>query len=389
MIGLCIKHQHENYGGILQAFATATYFEQQNIEYELIRYTRKKTVIETIKDIPRLLNIVWLNSRYEGVQRKLNLKMHPEYAKNNEIRMQAFARFKEWAFHKYSDEYMGYSALCEGSKKYSAVVTGSDQLWSPAGLPTNYYNLMFVPDDMLKISVASSFGVKEIPWYQKKRTAQFLRRIDYISMRENRGSEIVRELINRDVPTILDPVFYLSKEEWSKYIPNDGVIKEPYVLAYFLGSNSEYRKVVNEYKTQRNIKLVVLRHMDQYVPEDENFGDYAPYDVDPCTFLNLIRNAEVVFTDSYHGTAFSIINERQFVVFDRYNKNASFSKNSRIDTLCQNLDLESRRYGQNTSLDKIMMNMIDYKKVNEKLEGQQRITYEYLDEILTEIRDRQ
>lgn len=65
-------------------------------------------------------------------------------------------------------------------------------------LPTNYYNLMFVPDDTLKISIASSFGVKEIPWYQKKRTIQYLNRIEYISMRENRGSEIVKELTGRD-----------------------------------------------------------------------------------------------------------------------------------------------------------------------------------------------
>lgn len=69
-------------------------------------------------------------------------------------------------------------------------------------------------DDTLKISIASSFGVKEIPWYQKKRTIQYLNRIEYISMRENRGSEIVKELTGRDVPTILDPVFFLSKNEW-------------------------------------------------------------------------------------------------------------------------------------------------------------------------------
>ena len=114
------------------------------------------------------------NSRYEGIQRKLSLKKHPEYAKNNEVRMKAFAGFKKWAFKDFSDEYIGYAALCEGGKKYSAVITGSDQLWSPAGLPTNYYNLMFVPDDTLKISIASSFGVKEIPWYQKKRSLLYL-----------------------------------------------------------------------------------------------------------------------------------------------------------------------------------------------------------------------
>lgn len=176
MVGVCIKYMHENYGGILQAYATVSYLENQNIEYELVRYTRKKTVTEALKDVPRLFNAVWFNSRFEGIQRKLSLKKHPEYAKNNEVRMKAFAGFKKWAFKDFSDEYIGYAALREGGKKYSAVITGSDQLWSPAGLPTNYYNLMFVPDDTLKISIASSFGVKEIPWYQKKRTIRIRRK---------------------------------------------------------------------------------------------------------------------------------------------------------------------------------------------------------------------
>ena len=64
---------HENYGGILQAYATVSYLENQNIEYELVRYTRKKTVTEALKDVPRLFNAVWFNSRYEGIQRKLSL----------------------------------------------------------------------------------------------------------------------------------------------------------------------------------------------------------------------------------------------------------------------------------------------------------------------------
>lgn len=94
MVGVCIKYMHENYGGILQAYATVSYLENQNIEYELVRYTRKKTVTEALKDVPRLFNAVWFNSRFEGIQRKLSLKKHPEYAKNNEVRMKAFAGFK-------------------------------------------------------------------------------------------------------------------------------------------------------------------------------------------------------------------------------------------------------------------------------------------------------
>lgn len=389
MIGLCIKYAHENYGGILQAYATASFFENKGISYELIRYTKKKTLPESLRDLPRLANRVWLNSRYEGVQRKISLKLHPDYARNNQIRMRSFAAFKNWAFHHYSDEYVGYAALCSASKKYSAIVTGSDQLWSPAGLPTNFFNLMFVNDDVLRISLASSFGVNEIPWYQKRRTKQYLERIPYISMRENRGSEIVEELTGRNVPVVLDPVFYLSKDEWLERIPNEDTINEPYILAYFLGANPEFRKEVTRFATSKGLKIVSLRHMDQYVQYDEQFGDLAPYDVDPRRFLNLIRNAEYVFTDSFHGTAFSIMNQKQFVVFNRYNDNAVYSKNSRIDTLCRNFALENRRFCCGSSLEDIARKKIDYSQVEEKLQEQLSVTNAYLNVILQQIIERE
>lgn len=389
MVGVCIKYMHENYGGILQAYATVSYLENQGVDYELIRYTRKKTVKEALKDIPRLFNAVWLNSRYEGVQKKLSLKKYPDYAKNNEIRMKAFAGFKKWAFRRFSDEYVGYAKLCEGSKKYLSVISGSDQLWSPAGLPTNYYNLMFVPDETLKISIASSFGVKQIPWYQKKRTAQYLKRIEYVSMRESRGSEIVKELTGRTVPTILDPVFFLSREEWLERIPNKREVSEPYIFAYFLGANKKHRAAVKELSKATGFKIVALRHMDQYVETDENFGDIAPYDVDPRRFLNLLRNAEYICTDSFHGTAFSIINKKQFVVFNRYSEASSFSKNSRIDTLCQNFGLENRRYSGDLDIIRIVENKIDYVKVTARFDKQKQITNNYMDKVLCEIRKRE
>ena len=388
MIGICIKYFHENYGGMLQAYATVSMLENCEIPYELIQYEKKRTLVEIVKSMPRLLNGVLLNDKYEAFLKKQGFKKHPEFAENDAIRMKAFEIFKNQKFTKLSPVFKGYAALCEGGKKYSAVITGSDQLWSPAGLPTNYYNLMFVPDDTLKISIASSFGVKEIPWYQKKRTIQYLNRIEYISMRENRGSEIVKELTGRDVPTILDPVFFLSKKEWLERIPNKREINEPYIFAYFLGTTQEYRNAVKKLAHDKGMKVVALRHMDQYVEEDENFGDFAPYDVSPERFLNLLRNAEYVCTDSFHGTAFSILNEKQFVVFNRYAENSSFSKNSRIDTLCVNFGLESRRYKNGMDLSDVVKDDIDYKAVGEKNKNLKLVTNQYLNTILKEIRKR-
>ena len=120
------------------------------------------------------------------------------------------------------------------AEKYDAVVTCSDQLWSPAGLGTNFYNLMFVPDGVRKISLSSSFGVSKIPSWQVKRTREYLERIEHISVRENQGKVIVKELTGRDVPVLMDPVFAYTKEEWEEIVPLSSRYDYPYILAYFL-----------------------------------------------------------------------------------------------------------------------------------------------------------
>lgn len=352
---------------MLQAYATVSMLEARGLDYELIQYEKKHTPIGVFKSLPRLLNGVLLNDKYEEFLKKKGAKQHPAFAKNDAIRMKAFREFNEAHFTKLSPVFKGYDALCNGARRYSAVVTGSDQLWSPAGLPTNYYNLQFVPDGIRKISYASSFGVKNIPWYQKKRTAAFLNRLDFISMRENRGSEIVKELTGKDVPTILDPVFMFDKEGWEKLIPVKREIAEPYIFAYFLGETAEHRKVVEKAAKKLGCKIIALRHLDQYVPNDENFGDIALYDVAPDRFLNLLRGAAYVCTDSFHGSCFSIIHRIPFVTFNRYADGSKHSKNSRIDTLCGNLGLQERRYNEKTTLDKQLMTSIDWNIVKDKL----------------------
>lgn len=379
MIGVCIKYFHENYGGMLQAYATVSMLEARGIEYELIQYEKSLSAVEKIKSAPRLLNGILLNDKYEAFKKKIGLKKHPEFARNDAIRMKAFGTFKEEHFIKLSPVFVGYESLKKGARRYRAVISGSDQLWSPAGLPTNYYNLMFVPTDIRKISYASSFGVKQIPWYQISRTKQFLERIEYISMREKRGGVIVKELTGRSVPTILDPVFMFNQEGWGKLIPLKNEIDEPYIFAYFLGSNPKHRIAVKKLAEKTGLKIVALRHLDQYVEIDENFGDYAPYDVAPDRFLNLIRGAKYVCTDSFHGSCFSIIYKKQFIVFDRYEEGSKHSKNSRIDTLCQNLGLSERRFDGNICK---ITQPIDYEDVYKKLDTLKEQANKFIDKAL-------
>lgn len=384
MIGICIKYFHENYGGMLQAFATTKLLEKYGIDYEIVRYKKKKDLKFIIKSLPRIFNNVLLNDKYEALQKKLSFKEHPDMASNEKIRMQAFDQFRRKNFTKLSKEYYGFDELCEGAKKYDAVITGSDQLWSPAGLPTNFYNLMFVPDNIRKISLASSFGVKYIPWYQKKRTKEFLNRIEFISMRENSGQKIVKELTGRDVPVVLDPVFMFNKDEWEKLIPSKKEYEDEYIFAYFLGKNPEHRKVVKEFAKKKKLKIVTLRHLDQFVEEDEKFGDYAPYDVGPDKFLNLLRGAKYVFTDSFHGAVFSIIHKKDFLVFNRYSDTSKHSKNSRIDSLCQNLEIKNCRY--NGNIKSAFLENIDYGKVEKNYKELKAKTDEYIDKALEGIK---
>ena len=115
--------------------------------------------------------------------------------------------------------------------------------------------------------------------------------------------------------------------------------------------------------------------MDQYVEDDECFGDYAPYDVAPDRFLNLLRDAEYVCTDSFHGTCFSIINEKRFMIFSRYANTSATSKNSRIDSLCQNLGVSDRRFSGDIST---IQKNIDYEKVYCKLAKLKQKTDQYI-----------
>ena len=383
MLGVCLKYTQNNYGSKLQALATVKMFENLGVDYEIIRYN-KKTFGFYLKSIPRFFNWVFINDRYCQIQRAIAFKNHPEVKKEVEVRNHAFGSFDIFFENNLSEVYPSYTNLkriCH--TKYDKVVTCSDQLWSPSALGSGFYNLMFVPEDTLKISWASSFGVSRIPWYQIGRTKKYLKRIEHISMRENRGAEIVKELTDREVPVLMDPVFAFDKESWDEMIPITEPEWDKYIFCYFLGTNLEHRIAAKKIADEKGLKIVTLRHLDEYVAEDETFGDYAPYDVDPVRFLNILRNAEYICTDSFHGTAFSIIFEKKFIVFDRYSNKSSNSKNSRIDSLCHNVGLKNRRYVDINSVLEIVEENIDYDSVSKKVAEYRENTVKYLERALS------
>ncbi len=381
-LGICVCYQHRNYGSQLQSYATTAELKRRGIDFEIIRYQKKITPSLLFKFIPNLLDPVFINDRIiENYQKKLVLKLHPALKQNNDIRNKAFDSFSKTRFQNLSPVYYGYQELREQARKYTAVMVGSDQLWSPSGINSDFYNLMFAPDGAVKISYAASFGVSQIKPKYKKKYKTFLNRLQYISVRENSGKQIVESLSSNKAEVTVDPVLLLDAQQWLEEIPDNRLYNEPYIFAYFLGKTPEYREAVNKFAKKKGLKIVSEPHMDTYNKADKNFGDYNPYNVGPAEFVNLIRHAEYIFTDSFHGSVFSMLYKKKFMIFNRYSQDSATSKNSRIDSFCTNYMLEDRRYSNDIfAVDR----KIDYDCVLEKVNEHRQKSLKFLDAALSD-----
>lgn len=376
-IGICTCYDNHNYGSMLQAYATYIEFTELGYDSEFLCYRKKLNAVQKIKWLPRLLNKYLMKEKMRLIKKKIRLNQHPDIKAQDDIRQNAYDRFLEkFLMGKVSAPYVGFEALKKGSKNYDVVVAGGDQLWIPAGLPTNFYNLMFADEKVKRVSYSTSFGVAEVPFYQKKRTIEYLNKIEMIGVREKSGAELIKRLTGRDATVVLDPTLLLNKEEWAKAIPIQPVLECDYIFCYFLGANSEHRKVAEELAKKTGLPLYDMPHIDEFVPYDLQFAAEHLYDVDPEQFMNLIRHAKYICTDSFHCTVFSILHHKQFIAFDRYSDPLMKSRNSRIANLCEITGLSSRRYSGDVM--EQMKKPIDYNKVDEKLEKEKAISVAYI-----------
>jgi len=353
--------------------------DELGIDYEIIDYQHPHNLKYYFGAASSFANKVTVYSKLRSFRRKLGKRMHHEYLANAEKRDRKFDEFTNKYFVKVSKPIRNYEELQEYSHKFSDIIVGSDQMWLPSGLGTKFYNLLFAPDECNKIAYASSFGVSTIPKNQIDKTRIYLDRIEHISVREKSGQKIVKELTDRDVPIILDPTMIVTRAQWDNSIQDKRIIPDDYIFCYFLGNNQSHRIEANKLSKKTGLKIVSLKHMDEYIPSDEAFGDLAPYDVGPEEFVNLIRHAKYVCTDSFHGSVFSIIYHKQFITFNRFAEGQN-SRNSRLDTLFQNIGL-SRRYDKDIIAE--MIEPIDYDEVDRKLEKLRKVSHDYIVDALS------
>lgn len=179
------------------------------------------------------------------------------------------------------------------------------------------------------IAYSTSFGQSALPNDSAKKATVFLKKIRHIGVREESGQKLVKELAGRSVPVVCDPTLLFTGDEWMSIQKEEAKINEPYILCYFLGNNPPHREFAKRLKEKTGCKIVALTHLDEYVKSDEGYADYTPYDVDPADFLNLIRNAQFVCTDSFHCSLFIVlhaIQKRVLYLQEIRKKNKVFNK---------------------------------------------------------------
>lgn len=381
-IGMCIQFEGvDNYGTVLQAMANVRTIENLGHEPRLIRYKKKYNFTFVISQIPRFFDITHWKIVARRRKRKKNLKNNEVFRSYKNAVKNAFAEYRKIYFSSDKiDTFFGYDELKEESKRYDAVQVGSDQLWLPTGLKSGFYNLNFAAKGVKRISYSTSFGVSAIPNSQRKATREYLTKIDSVSVREASGQQIIKELTGRDAFLACDPVMLLKKEEWEAFansIPLDVSIPDDYLLCYFLGDSVESRNAARSIANARGLKIVSLSYVEDYCPSDDGFGDIVPKGMRPEQFVGLIKNANCVMTDSFHGTAFSIIFEKQFLTTYRFKNSSKLSKNSRIDNILAKFHINDRLFIGGNATEQ-MQNVIDYSIVSEERERWRKESLDFL-----------
>ena len=367
-VGIVSCYFKHNYGSMLQAYATQQILDNMGIENETINIDENIDFANGKKKyyMTQITNFTFIKSKLGMIKLKFDKKLKKDLGKNISIRDKKYKEFEQK--FRLTAPYKTYAELTKKCKDYSSVLVGSDQLWLPVNVVADYYTLNWVPDNVNKISLATSFGVSTVPDKYKDSYKKFLNRIENLSVRESAGVKLVRELSNKEATLVCDPTLLLTKQEWMKIQQEERIIKDKYILCYFLGNNIEHRKFAERLKEKTGYKIVSLNHADEYVKYSDIFADETPYDIGPSEWINLIRNAEYVCTDSFHGTVFSLINNTKFFTFERYsNKNSKVSTNSRIYSLLEIVNLKERILSGTESVEDVLKYNIDFDKVNTKL----------------------
>lgn len=312
-IGVITFHRAQNIGANLQAYALNQFINQNIGECEIIDYYPNNQTAHKNRG-RRLLS---------------NFKTHIFY--NSSRVRRAFAKFQTENYILSSKTYYGDADIKKNPPQYDILISGSDQIFNTtlSGESKAYY--LCFDNIAKKISYASSFGRDSISALEKKLIQTELVKFDKISVRETSAGLIIKEQIGVECEVVLDPVFLLSKEQWNKMCSKLD-IDQKYIFVYAMEVSTNLLMTVNEVKRMYKLPTIVVYGCK----ENHIIDGFEIYDCGPKEFLTYIKNACIVITNSFHGTALSMIFEKKYICV------AHSTRNVRLQNIMMLADCEPK-----------------------------------------------
>ena len=384
-VGLITVTFAKNYGSHLQSFALQETLRIMGYNPKIINIDSVRNDVERRRKkyvLSRVYDFSEMSAYYQILKRSIARKIDKQY---NSIFKNRTLQFNRFAENNYlmAEKVSGWKELTKQCiESYDAVIVGSDQLWRPANIAGGFYTMEFVPDSINKIAYATSFGIDHLVKEQREIARLFLNRINHLSVREQSGQKIIQELIGRSVPIVSDPTLLMDSCEWDNYIPEKPIVEGKYILCYFLGANEIHWDFVKKLKNKTGLKIIGIPFGEMYKKGAASFLDYIPQDIGPFEFVNLIKFASYVCTDSFHGCAFSINYNKNLFVFYKFAKPGKMSTNNRIDNILSWSGLGNRLMNGSEEIQPYMLEDIDYSKVNNRVNNIRKASLQYLKDAL-------
>jgi hypothetical protein len=328
-----------NYGNRLQNYATQTILEELGLVVETINHNEADDCsnLAFSKRMMNKLNTL-RGKRVGWILRKLFTTDYYQIFHRSRLRRLENARMGR--FLQFNQQYIKYSRFKIENRKipvglseyYDYFLCGSDQIWNPYYLAmADIYFLTFSNYEK-NIAFAPSLGVADFPARLKATYRNWLANIKHLSVREKVGAAILEEITGRTVAVLIDPTLMLTRNQWLQIAWEcRAKPKGKYILNYFLGKNKP--------STEKQIKHIAQKYnMEVYNLQDSK--NIEKYSVNPNEFIDLVKDASLVCTNSFHGTVFAIVMQVPFIVFER--NSSEVAMNSRLDNLLALLNFQSR-----------------------------------------------
>ena len=360
-VAIITRHSVANYGSILQSYATQKAFENLGFECFIINYSKEEEKGLNLAKTLCYNSKKWSKNLFTRIV--YSIIQTPNY-------FVAYKKFEKFRAHLLNQtiEYTSFEDLKSNPPIADIYCTGSDQVWGKIGRDKidKTYFLEFVPENSKCISYAASIGTSSISQEMVKYFQKYLKKYGKILVREKSAVDILEKIGFKNTEMVLDPTLLLDCNQWENLTTIKPSNKK-YILVYQLHDNKKMEIYCKRMSKILGLKLIRICPSFQSLFRTGN-GVLLPT---PSEFLSYIKNAEYIITDSFHGTVFSIIFNKEFV--DIMPKDTS----TRIENLLELFDLKNRilkNYEDFSIFDK----KINYDYVNEKLVAERTKSIEKL-----------